>query len=140
MRKQTFSCRKGRLIWHELLLLSAKPASCNRCRKRPCLAWPTIDRAGERRVDRYRVRHWPVFASIKAPGYWLTMEGEMIARRFPGAEPGTYQFKADIRMAGRWQLSLGVRVPGERAIVERKLIMKADNRVARNSFVLLFGL
>ena len=44
----------------------------------------------------------------------------------PGAEPGTYQFKADIRMAGRWQLSLGVRVPGERAIVERKLIIKAD--------------
>ena len=44
----------------------------------------------------------------------------------PGAEPGTYQFKADIRMAGRWQLSLGVRVPGERAIVERKVIIKAD--------------
>jgi hypothetical protein len=31
----------------------------------------------------------------------------------PGAEPGIYRFKANVSMAGGWQLSLGAKVQGE---------------------------
>ena len=44
----------------------------------------------------------------------------------PGAEPGTYRFKASLGMAGRWQLSLGAKVQGETCTVENKLVIQAD--------------
>ena len=44
----------------------------------------------------------------------------------PGAEPGTYRFKASFSMAGRWQLSLGAKVQGETGTVENKLVIQAD--------------
>ena len=44
----------------------------------------------------------------------------------PGAEPGTYRFKANFSMAGRWQLSLGAKVQGETGTVENKLVVTAD--------------
>ena len=43
----------------------------------------------------------------------------------PGAEPGTYKFKASFSMAGRWQLSLGAKVQGEAGTVDSKLVLKA---------------
>src|SRR6267378_3803450 len=43
----------------------------------------------------------------------------------PGAEPGTYRFKATLSMAGGWQLSLGAKVQGESGTVENKLVLKA---------------
>ena len=46
--------------------------------------------------------------------------------RVPGAEPGTYKFKATFGMAGRWQLSLGAKVQGETGTVENKLVIQAD--------------
>jgi len=44
----------------------------------------------------------------------------------PGAEPGTYRFKANFSMAGRWQLSLGAKVQGETGTVDNKLVIQAD--------------
>ena len=44
----------------------------------------------------------------------------------PGGEPGTYKFKANFSMAGRWQLSLGAKVQGETGIVESKLVVTAQ--------------
>jgi hypothetical protein len=44
----------------------------------------------------------------------------------PGAEPGTYKFKATFGMAGRWQLSLGAKVQGETGTVENKLFITAQ--------------
>jgi hypothetical protein len=44
----------------------------------------------------------------------------------PGAEPGTYKFKANFSMAGRWQLSLGAKVQGETGTVENKLVITAQ--------------
>jgi hypothetical protein len=44
----------------------------------------------------------------------------------PGTEPGTYRFKANVSMAGRWQLSLGAKVQGETGSVESKLVIQAD--------------
>jgi len=44
----------------------------------------------------------------------------------PGAEPGTYKFKATFGMAGRWQLSLGAKVQGETGTVESKLVVTAQ--------------
>jgi hypothetical protein len=44
----------------------------------------------------------------------------------PGAEPGTYKFKATFGMAGRWQLSLGAKVQGETGTIENKLVIQAD--------------
>ena len=43
----------------------------------------------------------------------------------PAKEPGTYSFKANFSMAGRWQLSLGAKVQGENGTVENKLVLKA---------------
>jgi len=43
----------------------------------------------------------------------------------PGAEPGTYRFKATLSMAGGWQLSLGAKVQGETGTVENKLVLRA---------------
>lgn len=44
----------------------------------------------------------------------------------PGTEPGTYRFKANFSMAGRWQLSLGAKVQGENGTVESKLVVTAQ--------------
>jgi hypothetical protein len=41
----------------------------------------------------------------------------------PGAEPGSYRFKATLSMAGRWQLSLAAKVQGETGTVEDKLVV-----------------
>ncbi|MGY4311858.1 FixH family protein [Bradyrhizobium sp. JR3.5] len=43
----------------------------------------------------------------------------------PGIEPGTYRFKANFGMAGRWQLSVGAKVQGETGTVESKLVVTA---------------
>ena len=44
----------------------------------------------------------------------------------PGREPGTYRFKVNLSMAGRWQLSLGAKVQGETGTVENKLTITAQ--------------
>jgi hypothetical protein len=44
----------------------------------------------------------------------------------PGGKDGTYQFKANISMAGGWALSLGAKVQGETGTVEGKLELKAQ--------------
>lgn len=44
----------------------------------------------------------------------------------PGTEPGTYRFKANFGMAGRWQLSLGAKVQGETGTVDNKLVVTAE--------------
>jgi YtkA-like protein len=53
---------------------------------------------------------------------------EMITKvtPMPGKEPGTYSFKANFSMAGRWQLSLGAKVQGETGTVESKLVVTAQ--------------
>ena len=43
----------------------------------------------------------------------------------PGVEPGTYRFRANLSMAGGWQLSLGAKVHGETGTVEGKLVIQA---------------
>jgi hypothetical protein len=43
----------------------------------------------------------------------------------PATEPGLYQFKATLSMAGGWQLSLGAKVQGETETVQAKLVIKA---------------
>ena len=43
----------------------------------------------------------------------------------PSPEPGVYRFKANLSMAGGWQLSLGAKVQGETGSVESKLVLKA---------------
>ncbi|MCK1616425.1 FixH family protein [Bradyrhizobium sp. 159] len=52
---------------------------------------------------------------------------EMVTKvtSMPGTEPGTYRFKANFSMAGRWQLSLGAKVQGETGTVENKLVVTA---------------
>jgi YtkA-like len=53
---------------------------------------------------------------------------EMISKTtpLPGGEPGMYRFKANVSMAGRWQLSLAAKVQGETGTVESKLVMEAQ--------------
>ena len=43
----------------------------------------------------------------------------------PSSEPGVYQFKANLSMAGGWQLSLGAKIQGETGSLENKLVLKA---------------
>jgi hypothetical protein len=43
----------------------------------------------------------------------------------PGSEPGVYAFKTDMAMAGRYLLSLAVKVQGEPETVVGKVIFKA---------------
>jgi hypothetical protein len=52
---------------------------------------------------------------------------EMATRidQLPSTEPGVYRFKANLSMAGRWQLSLAAKVQGETGSVESKLVLKA---------------
>jgi hypothetical protein len=53
---------------------------------------------------------------------------EMVTKvtSMPGTEPGTYRFKANFSMAGRWQLSLGAKVQGETGTVDSKLVVTAQ--------------
>jgi hypothetical protein len=53
---------------------------------------------------------------------------EMVTKvtAMPGTEQGTYRFKANFAMAGRWQLSLSAKVQGETGTVENKLVITAD--------------
>ena len=44
----------------------------------------------------------------------------------PGGDSGTYKFKANFSMAGRWQFSLGAKVQGETGTVENKLVITAQ--------------
>ena len=44
----------------------------------------------------------------------------------PTTVPGTYSFKANVSMAGGWQLSLGAKIQGETGTVENKLVIKAE--------------
>jgi hypothetical protein len=46
--------------------------------------------------------------------------------QIPGAEGGTYKFKAAFSMPGRWQLSLGAKVQGETGTIENKLVITAQ--------------
>jgi YtkA-like len=43
----------------------------------------------------------------------------------PGSEPGVYQFKTNLDMAGRWALTLGAKVQGETGTVQTKVIVNA---------------
>jgi hypothetical protein len=44
----------------------------------------------------------------------------------PDSDPGTYRFKANVSMAGAWQLSLGAKVQGESGTVQSKLVIRAE--------------
>lgn len=44
----------------------------------------------------------------------------------PSTESGVYKFKANLSMAGRWQLSLVAKIQGEAGTAEGKLIIKAQ--------------
>jgi len=52
---------------------------------------------------------------------------EMVTRvtAMPPSEPGSYRFKANFSMAGRWQLSLRAKVQGETGTVDNKLVVTA---------------
>jgi hypothetical protein len=43
----------------------------------------------------------------------------------PSSESGVYKFKANLGMAGGWQLSLGAKIQGENGTVQSKLVFKA---------------
>ena len=43
----------------------------------------------------------------------------------PGSEPGVYQLKTNLEMAGRWALTLGAKVQGETGTVQSKLVVNA---------------
>jgi hypothetical protein len=45
--------------------------------------------------------------------------------QLPSTAPGTYSFKTNLSMQGRWQLSLGAKVQGETGTVQSKLVVKA---------------
>jgi hypothetical protein len=58
-----------------------------------------------------------------APDGMPTMDSPI--EQAPSTEPGVYQFKTRLTMAGGWQLSLGAKVQGEEGTVENKLVLKA---------------
>jgi hypothetical protein len=43
----------------------------------------------------------------------------------PSEEPGIYRFKANLTMAGGWQLSLAAKVQGDSGTVTDKLVLQA---------------
>jgi len=47
------------------------------------------------------------------------------ATAVPGTEPGTYSFKTDLAMAGRWLLSVSAKVQGEQETVTGKITFTA---------------
>jgi hypothetical protein len=58
-----------------------------------------------------------------APDGMPTMDSPI--EQVPSTEPGIYQFKTRLTMAGGWQLSIGAKVQGENGTVENKLVLKA---------------
>lgn len=58
-----------------------------------------------------------------APDGMPTMAAPIEA--LPSTEPGVYRFKANLMMAGGWQLSLGAKIQGETGTIENKLVLKA---------------
>lgn len=42
------------------------------------------------------------------------------------AEPGIYRLRANVSMAGGWQLSLGAKVQDETGTIESKLVIRAQ--------------
>jgi hypothetical protein len=58
-----------------------------------------------------------------APDGMADMPSPVVA--VPGGEPGVYAFKTDLPMAGRYLLSLAVKVQGEPDTVVGKVIFKA---------------
>lgn len=58
-----------------------------------------------------------------APDGMPTMAAPIEA--LPSTEPGVYRFKANLMMAGGWQLSLGAKIQGETGSIENKLVLKA---------------
>ena len=58
-----------------------------------------------------------------APDGMATMESPVAPA--PASEPGTYAFKTDLPMPGRYQLSLAAKVQGEPETVVGKVIIKA---------------
>ena len=57
-----------------------------------------------------------------APDGMADMAGKI--EQLPSTEPGTYRFKTNLSMEGRWQLSLAAKVQGETGTVESKLVLK----------------
>lgn len=43
----------------------------------------------------------------------------------PSSQPGVYRFKANLMMAGGWQLSLAAKIQGENGTLQNKLVLKA---------------
>ena|SRR3974390_3150269 len=58
-----------------------------------------------------------------APDGMADMESQV--EPVPVSEPGTYAFKTDLPMAGRYQFSLAAKVQGEPETVVSKVIIKA---------------
>lgn len=58
-----------------------------------------------------------------APDGMPTMTAPIEA--LPSTEPGVYRFKANLMMAGGWQLSLGAKIQDETGTIENKLVLKA---------------
>ena len=70
-------------------------------------------------------------AVIFSPRIDMSPEGmaTMTAPATPavGAEPGTYNFKTDLVMAGRWLLTVSAKVQGEQETVTGKVTFKATD-------------
>src|SRR5713101_7345213 len=70
-------------------------------------------------------------AVIVSPRIDMSPEGmaTMTAPATPaaGAEPGTYGFKTDLVMAGRWLLTVSAKVQGEQETVTGKVTFKATD-------------
>jgi hypothetical protein len=58
-----------------------------------------------------------------APDGMADMESPVA--QVPSAEPGTYAFKTDLPMAGRYLLSVAAKVQGEAETVVGKVVVKA---------------
>ena len=70
-------------------------------------------------------------AVIISPRLDMSPEGmaTMMAPITPtaGAEPGTYAFRTDLAMAGRWLLTVSEKVQGEQETVTGKVTFRATN-------------
>jgi YtkA-like len=55
--------------------------------------------------------------------------GDMLAKHtaVPTAEPGVYQFTADLTMAGGWAFKVQAKVPGEAETVEGTVVFQAKD-------------
>ena len=52
-------------------------------------------------------------------------EMKTMIEALPSTEPGIYKFKAQMTMAGGWQLSLGAKVQGEAGTLNSRLVFQA---------------